>query len=59
MTINRAEASSCRDWKEVVAFHTEIAEPDKGRRRVAAPRCQPCDLVGRVGFDDVWSLLGE
>ncbi|GAA2006452.1 citrate synthase 2 [Nakamurella flavida] len=41
----------------VVAFHTEIAEPDKDGSALRYRGVDITDLVGRVGFDDVWGLL--
>jgi citrate synthase len=41
----------------VVAFHTEIAEPDKDGGSLRYRGVDLDDLVGRVGFDDIWALL--
>lgn len=41
----------------VVAFHTEIAEPDKDGGALRYRGVDIEDLVGRVGFEDVWALL--
>jgi citrate synthase len=41
----------------VVAFHTAIAEPDKDGGSLRYRGVDIEDLVGRVGFEDVWSLL--
>ena len=41
----------------VVAFHTSIAEPDKDGGALRYRGVDIDDLVGRVGFEDVWSLL--
>jgi len=41
----------------VVAFHTTIAEPDRDGGSLRYRGVDIDDLVGRVGFDDVWSLL--
>jgi citrate synthase len=41
----------------VVAFHTEIAEPDKDGGALRYRGVDIDDLVGRVPFDDVWALL--
>ena len=41
----------------VVAFHTAIAEPDKDGGALRYRGVDIEQLVGRVGFDDVWSLL--
>ncbi|GGL88611.1 citrate synthase 2 [Nakamurella endophytica] len=41
----------------VVAFHTAIAEPDKDGGSLRYRGVDIEDLVGRVGFDDVWALL--
>ncbi|QNK81181.1 citrate synthase 2 [Nakamurella sp. PAMC28650] len=41
----------------VVAFHTAIAEPDKDGGALRYRGVNIDDLVGRVGFEDVWSLL--
>ena len=41
----------------VVAFHTAIAEPDKDGGSLRYRGVDIEDLVGRVGFDDVWGLL--
>ena len=41
----------------VVAFHTAIAEPDKDGGALRYRGVDIEDLVGRVGFEDVWSLL--
>ncbi len=41
----------------VVAFHTAIAEPDKDGGSLRYRGVNIDDLVGRVGFEDVWSLL--
>jgi len=41
----------------VVAFHTAIAEPDKDGGALRYRGVDIDDLVGRVGFEDVWSLL--
>ena len=41
----------------VVAFHTAIAEPDKDGGALRYRGVDVEDLVGRVGFEDVWSLL--
>jgi len=41
----------------VVAFHTAIAEPDKDGGSLRYRGVDIEGLVGRVGFEDVWSLL--
>ena len=41
----------------VVAFHTTIAEPDRDGGSLRYRGVDIDDLVGRVGFDDVWALL--
>ena len=41
----------------VVAFHTAIAEPDRDGGSLRYRGVDIDDLVGRVGFDDVWALL--
>ncbi len=41
----------------VVAFHTAIAEPDKDGGALRYRGVNIDDLVGRAGFEDVWSLL--
>ncbi len=41
----------------VVAFHTAIAEPDKDGGSLRYRGVDIDDLVGTVGFDDVWHLL--
>jgi len=41
----------------VVAFHTAIAEPDKDGGSLRYRGVDIEDLVGRVGFDDIWGLL--
>ena len=41
----------------VVAFHTAIAEPDKDGGSLRYRGVDIEDLVGPVGFDDVWGLL--
>ncbi len=41
----------------VVAFHTAIAEPDRDGGSLRYRGVDIEDLVGRVGFDDVWALL--
>lgn len=41
----------------VVAFHTEIAEPDRDGGSLRYRGVDLEDLAGRVRFDDVWSLL--
>ncbi len=41
----------------VVAFHTGIAEPDKDGGALRYRGVDIEDLVGTVGFDDVWALL--
>ncbi len=41
----------------VVAFHTAIAEPDKDGGSLRYRGVDIDDLVGTVGFDDVWALL--
>jgi citrate synthase len=41
----------------VVAFHTAIAEPDKEGGALRYRGVNVEDLVGRVGFEDVWALL--
>ncbi len=41
----------------VVAFHTAIAEPDKDGGSLRYRGVNIDDLVGKVGFDAVWSLL--
>ena len=41
----------------VVAFHTAIAEPDRDGGSLRYRGVDIDDLVGKVGFDDVWALL--
>ena len=41
----------------VVAFHTQIAEPDRDGGSLRYRGVDIDDLVGRVGFEDVWALL--
>ncbi len=41
----------------VVAFHTAIAEPDKEGSALRYRGVDIENLVGRVGFEDVWALL--
>src|SRR6476469_5487632 len=41
----------------VVAFHTAIAEPDRDGGALRYRGVDIDDLVGKVGFDDVWALL--
>src|SRR5918999_6362246 len=41
----------------VVAFHTEIAEPDKEGNALRYRGVDIEDLVGRVPFEQVWGLL--
>jgi citrate synthase len=41
----------------VVAFESAIAEPDKNGGALRYRGVDISDLVGRVGFDDVWGLL--
>ena len=41
----------------VVAFETEIAEPDKEGRRLRYRGVDIEELVGRVPFEKVWGLL--
>ena len=41
----------------VVAFHTEIAEPDKDGGALRYRGVNIEDLVGRVSFGEVWALL--
>jgi citrate synthase len=41
----------------VVAFHTGIAEPDRDGGSLRYRGVDINDLVGRVGFEDVWALL--
>lgn len=41
----------------VIAFHTAIAEPDRDGGSLRYRGVDIDDLVGRVGFEDVWALL--
>ena len=41
----------------VVAFESAIAEPDKNGGSLRYRGVDIAELVGRVGFDDVWGLL--
>ena len=41
----------------VVAFHTAIAEPDRDGGSLRYRGVDIDDLVGNVGFEDVWALL--
>lgn len=41
----------------VVAFHTEIAEPDRNGGALRYRGVDVGDLAGRVPYDDVWALL--
>ena len=41
----------------VVAFHTEIAEPDKEGGSLRYRGVDIDDLVGKVPFEKVWGLL--
>ena len=41
----------------VVAFHTAIAEPDRDGGSLRYRGVDIDDLVGKVGFEDVWALL--
>ena len=41
----------------VVAFHTAIAEPDRDGGSLRYRGVDIDDLVGSVGFEDVWALL--
>lgn len=41
----------------VVAFHTDIAEPDRDGGSLRYRGVDIEELVGRVGFEDVWALL--
>jgi citrate synthase len=43
----------------VVAFHTEIAEPDRGGGALRYRGVDIEDLVGHVTFGDVWALLTD
>jgi hypothetical protein len=52
------DASGFRPGLEgVVAFHTEIAEPDRDGGALRYRGVNIEDLVGRVSFGEVWALL--
>src|SRR5918994_3281256 len=60
----RGRSVPCRDMSEikpglegVVAFETEIAEPDKEGSALRYRGIDIEDLVGRVRFEKVWGLL--
>ncbi len=55
--INKAGPAFVPGLEGVVAFHTAIAEPDKDGGALRYRGVDIDDLVGRVGFEDVWSLL--
>jgi citrate synthase len=55
--MSSAEQSFKPGLEGVVAFHTAIAEPDKDGGSLRYRGVDIDDLVGKVDFDQVWSLL--
>ncbi|MGQ0774388.1 MAG: citrate synthase 2 [Pseudonocardiales bacterium] len=60
---NTPVADTANDFKPglegVVAFHTEIAEPDRAGGALRYRGVDIEDLVGHVTFGDVWALLTD
>ena len=57
MTTNPATNGFVPGLEGVVAFHTAIAEPDRDGGSLRYRGVDIDDLVGSVGFEDVWALL--
>ncbi len=55
--MNQSKPAFVPGLEGVVAFHTAIAEPDKDGGSLRYRGVDIEDLVGHVGFDDVWGLL--